>query len=161
MKPMTAAQYAAHSERVKAQQSPEPEIVTLKSGSVFELRRIDLKGMVQLGIIPHSLVSESLKALQNRGSYKPADNPELKIDGLILQREVVAACCVMPPFNEETAKAFLREDFEEIYNWAMSHQGVEGAEALTNFRKGRKRGTSRSRTNGKELQPTPVSDHAN
>lgn len=161
MKPMTAAQYAAHSEKVKAQQSPEPKIVTLKSGSVFELRRIDLKGMVQLGVIPHSLVSESLKALQAKGNYRPSDTTELKIDGLILQREVVAACCVMPPFNEETAKSFLTEDFEEIYLWAMSHQGVEGAKALETFRKGRKRGTSRGRSNGKKLQPTTESTATN
>ena len=160
-KPMTAAEYAAHAERVKAKHAPPSELVTLKSGSRFELRRIDLKGMVQLGIIPHSLVNESVKALQARGSYQPSQSAELKVDGLILQREVVAACCVMPPFNEETAKAFLKEDFEEIYEWAMSHQGVEGAEALKTFRKGRKRGTARSRANGKELQPTSESSATN
>lgn len=157
MNPMTAAEYAAHTEKVKAQREPEPEIVKLSSGSVFQLRRIDLKAMVQLGVIPHSLVSESMKAMQSKGTYKPANTTELKIDGLILQREVVSACCVMPPFNEETAKAFLKEDFEEIYLWAMGHQGVEGAEALKTFRKGRQRGTSRSRLNGKELQPTSES----
>lgn len=158
---MSAAQYAAHAEKVKAEQSGATEIRTLTSGSVFELKRIDLKGMVQLGIIPQALVSESLKALQAKGKYTPSDTPELRIDGLILQREVVAACCVMPPFNEETAKTFLPQDFDEIYEWAMTHQGVEGAEALKKFRQGRKRGTARGRANGKELQPTTESTATN
>jgi sulfate adenylyltransferase len=50
---------------------------------------------------------------------------------------------------------------EEIYEWAMSHQGVEGAEALKTFRKGSGRRTSRSRANGKELQPTSESAATN
>lgn len=160
MKPMTAAQYAAHAEKVKSEQLDKTEIVTLKSSSVFELRRIDLKGMVQLGIIPQALVSESLKALQSKGKYAPPDTVELRVDGLILQREVVAACCVMPPFNEETAKSFLPADFEEIYVYAMSHQGVE-AEALKKSSKGRKRRAANHRSHGREIQPTTVSDAPN
>lgn len=159
MKPMTAAEYAAHSEKVKADRPTE--IVTLKSGSVFELRKPDLREMVQLGVIPQALVSESIKALKQKGSYIPPDSSEIKIDGLILQREVVAACCVQPPFNELTAKSFLKEDFDEIYLWGMSHQGVEGAEALTKFRQGRKRGTARSRAHGAKLQPETVSTASN
>lgn len=157
---MTAAEYAAHTEKKKAEQEVTV-VVTLKSGSVFELRRIDLKGMIQLGLIPQSLVGESLKAQRERGAYTPPQSVEFRIDGLVLKREVVTACCVMPPFNSETAKAFLSDDFEEIYNWAMSHQGVEGAEALKTFRKGRKRGTARGRSNGKELQPTSESAATN
>lgn len=159
--PMTAAEYAAHAEKVKAKEAGPTEIVTLKSGSVFELRKVDLKGMVQLGLIPQTLVSESLKALEGQGKYTPPDTVNLKIESLILQREVVAAACVMPPFNEETAKSFLREDFEEIYLWALGHQGVEGAQALKSFRKGRKRGTARSRNDGQELQSTTVSAATN
>lgn len=158
-KPMTAAEYVAHSEKVKADRPTE--IVTLKSGSIFELRRPNLQEMVQLGVVPQALVNESLKALKEKGSYVPTDTPEIKIDGLVLQREVVAACCVMPPFNEQTAKSFLKEDFDEIYLWGMSHQGVEGAKALANFRTGRKRRTSRGRSNGKELQPETISTAAN
>lgn len=160
MKPMTAAQYAAHAEKVKSEQLDKTEIVTLKSSSVFELRRIDLKGMVQLGIIPQALVSESLKALQSKGKYAPPDTVELRVDGLILQREVVAACCVMPPFNEETAKSFLPADFEEIYVWAMSHQGVE-AEALKKSSKGRKRGAANHRADGKVQRSTVESTATN
>lgn len=160
MKPMSAAEYAAHAEKKKAE-SEVTQVVTLKSGSVFKLRRIDLKGMVQLGLIPQSLVTESLKAQRERGAYTPPQSVDFRIDGLVLKREVVTASCVMPPFNEETAKSFLTEDFDEIYEWAMGHQGVEGAEALKTFRKGRKRGTSSSRANGKELQPTSESTATN
>lgn len=160
MKPMSAAEYAAHTEKKKAAQEVT-EVVTLKSGSVFELRRIDLKGMIQLGLIPQSLVGESLKAQRERGAYTPPQSVEFRIDSLVLKREVVTACCVMPPFNQDTAKAFLSEDFEEIYEWAMGHQGVEGAEALKTFRQGRKRRTTRGGANGKELQPTSESTATN
>lgn len=158
-KPMTAAQYAAHSEKVKSQRPTE--IVTLKSGSVFELRRIDLKEMVQLGILPQSLVAESLKARQQKSAYVPPDTIEATIASLELMREVVSRCCVMPPFNEDTAGSFLLEDFHEVYDWAMSHQGVENAAALTNFRQGRKRRTAGGKSDGKELQPETVSTAAN
>lgn len=157
MKPMTAAQYAAHAEQKRAE-SEKTEIVTLKSGSVFELRRIDLGEMLQLGLIPQSVVNESLKAQKMRGAYKPPQSMELNIDGLVYKREVVSACCVMPPFNDQTARSFLKEDFEEIYEWAIGHKGVDGAEAVTRFRKGRKRGTASDRPNGKELQPASESD---
>jgi hypothetical protein len=159
MKPMTAAQYAAHSEKIKSQRPTE--VVELKSGSVFELRRIDLKEMVQLGIMPQSLVAESIKARQQKSAYIPPDTAEATIASLELMREVVSRCCVMPPFNQETASNFILEDFHEIYGWAMSHQGVEGAEALTTFRQGRKRRASGSKSNGKELQPETVSTAAN
>lgn len=159
IKPMSAAEYAAHTEKKKAEQEVT-EIVTLKSGSIFQLRKIDLKGMVQLGLIPQQLVAESIKAQRLKGSYTPPQTAEIQIDGLILKREVVTACCVMPPFNEETAKAFLPEDFEEIYEWAMSHQG-EQADALLKSGKGRTRRTSRNRTDGKELRPTVESSAAN
>jgi hypothetical protein len=161
LKPMTAAEYAAHSEKVKAQESPKTEIVTLKSGSVMELQRIDLQGMVKLGILPQALVGECLKALRGRGAYTPQETPELRIESLIMQREVVRACCVMPPFNEQTAQSFLPKDFDEIYEWAMSHQGVEGAEALTKSRKGRRRGAAGNGADGAELQPATVSTATN
>lgn len=154
-KPMSAAEYAAHAERIKADRPTE--IVMLKSGSVFELRKPDLREMVQLGVVPQALVTESLKSLKEKGDYVPTDTPEIKIDGLILQREVVSACCVQPPFNELTAKSFLKEDFDEIYLWGMSHQGVEGAEALKKFRKGRKRRAARGRADGTKLQPETIS----
>jgi len=160
MKAMTPAEYAAHAETVKAKRAAPTELVTFNSGSRFELRRIDLQGMVQLGVIPQALVAESIKALKGKGQYTPPNTVELRVESLILKREVVAACCVMPPFNEETAKSFLMEDFEEIYEWAMGHQGVEVA-SLKSFRKGRGRGTSRGRTHGKELQPTSESSATN
>ena len=159
MKPMTAAEYAAHAEKIKA--SRPTELVTLKSGSVFELRRPNLGEMVRMGILPQALVAESLKAAKDKGQYIPPDTPEIKIEGLVLMREVVAYCCVQPPFNETTAKSFLIEDFDEIYQWGIGHQGVENAAALASFRKGRKRGTTRGRINGEELQPEAVSTAAN
>lgn len=156
---MTAAEYAAHTESVKAKRPTET--VTLKSGSIFELRPIDLKGMVQLGIVPHSLVDEGMKQWEQKEKYQSTSNAKAALEGLILQREVVAACCVMPPFNEYTAKSFLPEDFEEIFLWAMSHQGVENAEGIKTFRKGRTRRTAGNRSHGKELQPETVSTHTN
>lgn len=158
-KPMSAAEYAAHSE--KARSDEKPQLVTLKSGARFLLRKPDLKAMIQLGVIPQALVNEMLKAMRARGSYTPPETPELQIDTLILQREVVAACCVMPPFNEQTAKSFLPADFEEIYAWAMGHQGVEGAEALSKFRKGRTRRTNGNRASRTQVRAETVSTAEN
>lgn len=158
-KPMTAAEYAAHTESVKAKRPTET--VTLKSGSRFELRRIDLSEMVELGIIPQTLVSESLKASKERDEYVPPNNPDANLDGLTLKREIVTACCVMPPFNEITARSFLKADYDEIFSWAMGYKGVEKAAALTSFRKGRKRRASSGRPDGEELQPETVSTHTN
>lgn len=160
-KPMTAAEYAAHSERIKSESNPATEIYTTQKGSVFELRRINLTEMVQLGLIPTALVSETLKTLQSRGAYKPSETPALQIDTAIMKREVVQAACVMPPFNEQTAKSFLIEDFEEIYEWAIGHKGVLGAEALTKSSEGPERGIVRDSDNGSQVQPETVSTAAN
>lgn len=144
-KPMTPAEYAAHAENVDSQQRPTV-IKTLKSGAVFELRKPDLQRMVILGVIPQSLLDEGVRQWEKSGikpaSTKQGISSDAVKNGLIVMREVVAEACVMPPFNEVTAKSFLRQDFDEIYYWAMGHEGVEGAEALKKFRKGRKRRTS-------------------
>lgn len=160
MKPMTAAEYAAHTEKVRAGKERTEVLTNPETGSIMELRELDLGELVLLGVIPQNLVSESLKALQQRGAYKPTEAVELRVDGLVMKREVVARAAKMPPFNLQTANDWLIEDFNFAYDWAMSHQG-EQADALKKMGKGRKRGTSRSRPNGKELQPTSESTATN
>lgn len=165
MKPMTAAEYAAHAEAVEAKR---PTIIkTLKSGSVFELRKPDLQRMVILGLIPQTLVDEGMKAWEVSGIKTKATNSEIRMtadaarNGLITMREVVSEACVMPPFNEITAKTFLKEDFDEIYLWAMGHEGVAAAEGARSFRKGRKGRTANRRTSSEKLQPETVSTATN
>lgn len=165
MKPMTAAEYAAHAEAVEAKR---PTVIkTLKSGSVFELRKPDLQRMVILGLVPQTLLDEGVKAWEASGIKPKGKSAPVRIsadaarNGLITMREVVRAACVQPPFNEVTASAFLREDFDEIYYWAMGHEGVEGAEALQNFRKGRKRATATSGANREKHQPETISTAEN
>lgn len=165
MKPMSAAEYAAHAEAVDSQR---PTVIkTLRSGSVFELRKPDLQRMVILGLVPHSLLDAGISAWEQSGIKPKGSKTQIQLsvdtykNGLIVMREVVADACVMPPFNELTAKSFLKQDFDEIYLWAMGHEGVEGAEALMSFRKGRKRRTSESGVDRKKLQPETVSTAEN
>ena len=164
VKPMTAAEYAAHAEAVE---SKRPTVIkTLKSGSVFELRKPDLQRMVILGLIPQSLMDESVKIWEKTG-IKPKAGAKIAISdnavksGLITMREVVREACVMPPFNELTAPSFLREDFDEIYLWAMGHEGVAAIEGAQSFRKGRKGRTAAAGTDRTKLQPETVSTAEN
>lgn len=164
-KPMTPAEYAAHAEAVDAQR---PTVIkTLKSGSVFELRKPDLRRMVILGLIPQSLLDIAMGAWEQSGIKPTGKKGQIQIsaattkNGLIAMREVVADACVMPPFNEITAKSFLEEDFDEIYYWAMGHEGVAAAEGLRSFRKGRKGRTANRRADGEKLQPETVSNASN
>lgn len=165
VKPMTAAEYAAHAEAVE---SKRPTVIkTLKSGSVFELRKPDLQRMVILGLIPQSLMDESVKIWEKTGIKPKSDKTKIAISdntvrsGLITMREVVREACVMPPFNELTAPSFLREDFDEIYLWAMGHEGVAAIEGARSFR-GRRKGRSAATGNDRaKLQPETVSTAEN
>lgn len=164
MKPMSAAEYAAHAESVESQQPTE--VRKLKSGSVFELRRPDLQRMVVLGLIPQSLLDEGVSAWEKSGiKAKTAIPHEVSAQtaksGLILMREIVAYACVTPPFNEVTAKHFLREDFDEIYHWAMRPKESATTEGVRSFRKGRKGRTARAKPDSEKLQPETVSTAAN
>lgn len=163
-KPMTAAEYAAHAETQKAQQPTE--IKTLKSGAVFELRRPDIQRLVMLGLVPQSLLDVGLKAWEANGIKKVATQPfmpdiQTTQRTLILMREVVAEACVMPPFNEITARNFSKQDFDEIYRWALNPLEGPAAEGLKSFRKGRKRRAANRGTDSAELQPETVSTAAN
>jgi hypothetical protein len=163
-KPMTAAEYAAHAESVSSQQPTE--IRTLASGAIFELRKPDIQRLVMLGLVPQSLLDEGLKAWEQSG-IKPASQKKATLDfgttqrALVLMREIVAEACVMPPFNEITARSFSKQDFDEIYHWAMSAKEGPATAGLQSFRKGRKRRTVTNRPDSKELQPETVSDVAN
>jgi len=170
-KPMTAAEYRQNARAFKAK--APTEIVTLKSGSVFELRRPDLQGALMTGRIPQSLVSEGLAAwkLSDKASEKDiAQHMGEKdvLDSLVFMREVVGECCVNPRFvefatadDEIGASDMLPADFSEIFTWAMSHAGVEGIEALRSFREGRERGDAGDQPDGALLQPTAVSTSEN
>lgn len=161
MKPMTARDYRANAEKVKAQRPTE--IVTLKSGSVFELRRPDLQGYVVTGRVPQSLLAEGMKAWKQQGKVSDEDikNAGLDLeeiaDSLVFMREVVHECTVKPKFvefatndDEIGAADMLPEDFTEIFNWGMTYQGVAGLTGLQSFRKGQKRRTAGSGSNRKK-----------
>jgi hypothetical protein len=164
-KPMSAAQYAAHVEDVDAQRPTE--IKTLKSGAVFELRRPDIERLVILGLVPQGLLEEGIRAWEKSGIKKKGAKESIRLSAqdtqrsLILMREVVADVCVSPPFNESTAKFFLKQDFNEIYHWAMSPSEGPATEGLKSFRKGRKRRTATNKPDSKELPPETVSTAAN
>jgi hypothetical protein len=124
-KPMTAAEYAAHAEGVKS--TWPTEIVTLKSGSVFELRRPNLKGYVITGRLPTSLLTAGMKATKGDTKLSEEDARDFPVFAASILRE----CCVNPKPDEID---MLPEDAWEIYNWAMTHQGVAGIDGLRNFR---------------------------
>jgi len=162
-KPMSAAEYIAHAENVDKERPTE--IKTLSSGAVFELRRPDLERLVILGLVPQSLLEEGVKAWE-AGGLKEKSSLSLSMKdtqrGLILMREVVADVCVSPPFNEATAKYFLKEDFNEIYHWAMKPPEGPATEGLRKFRKGRKgRNAVATGADGSELRTETISTAAN
>src|SRR6266849_6728164 len=100
-KPMSARDYRANAERVNSQRPTE--IVELKSGAVFELRRPDLQAYMMLGRLPQSLLREGLKAWKNKQSTgqiaEQLDDEEM-VDSLIFMREIVHDCTVNPKFVE-------------------------------------------------------------
>lgn len=165
-KPMSGAEYRAHAQRVKAKAPSEP--VTLKSGSVFELRRPDLMGMVATGRLPQSLLTEAMAAWKKNGSIPQTQaaselaermDGETMVNSLIFMREIVHECCVNPKFvefatadDEIGAADMLPEDFSEIFSWAMGHQGVTGLDGLKSFREGRERGAAGNKSNRKKLR---------
>jgi hypothetical protein len=157
-KPMSAAEYRANAEKVKSQRPTE--IVELKSGSIFELRRPDLSAYMVTGRLPQSLMREGMQAWNAKKSpdqiAKELDDKSV-IDSLIFMREIVHDCTVKPKFvefatgdDEIGAADMLPEDFTEIFSWAMGHQGVAGLAGLQSFRPGSERGASGNRSHGKK-----------
>jgi hypothetical protein len=123
--PMSAAEYAAHAEQVKEQRPTE--IVTLKSGSVFELRRPNLQGYVMTGRLPQSLLLAGIKATKGKQDLSEQDAADFPVFAASILRE----CCVNPKPSEID---MLPEDAWEIYMWAMDHKGVVGVDGLRSFR---------------------------
>lgn len=157
LKPMSAAQYRANAEKVNADRPTE--VVQLKSGSVFELRRPDLAAYMITGRLPQSLVKEGMKAWKTGVSADQIATDlgdEAVVDSLVFMREVVHDCTVTPKFvefatneNEISAADMLVEDFNEIFEWAMNYKGVAGIAGLRTFRQGSERGTVGDRTHSK------------
>lgn len=158
LKPMSAAEYRANAERVKDERPTE--IVPLKSGSVFELRRPDLSGYMKTGRLPQSLVTQGLNAWNAKKTPEQVaqdlDDKDV-IESLIFMREIVHDCTVRPKFvefatndNEIGAADMLPQDFDEIYSWAMGHKGVAGIASLHGFRGGQTRGAAGDRANSKK-----------
>lgn len=158
LKPMSATDYRANAERVKAERPTE--IVPLKSGSVFELRRPDLQSYMVMGRLPKSLVDVGMKAWKEKqGTAQIGESltDEDAVDAMIFMREIVHDCTVCPKFvefatndNEIGAADMLREDFDEIFTWAMTHKGVAGIESLQSFREGSARGVAGAGAHGKK-----------
>ena len=156
LKPMSAAEYRANAKKKDAERPTE--IVQLKSGSVFKLRRPDLEAFMITGRLPQSLVRVGLDAWKN-GPQQTAGNMSdtEAIDAFVFMREIVHDCTVKPKFvefatndDEIGAAEMLKEDFDEIYHWAMTHQGVAGIAGLHSFREGQKRRTAGAGTDGKK-----------
>jgi len=169
-KPMNAAAYRAHAEQVKAQRPSD--LVTLKSGSVFELCRPNIQTWVMTGRVPQSLLEAGIKAWKEQGKVPVSaqkGSPSIVTDSAIFFVRLVQECTVNPKLvefpdpdkNEIGPETMLDEDFWEIVGWAMTGQGVAGIDGLQTFRAGRKRGTSGSRSKRKKLQPETVSSAAN
>lgn len=129
LKPWTAEQYR---ELVAQQKAKQPtEIVTLQSGSVFELRRIDIQERLLVGQMPQSLIGVGFRAWQGKNSgdltaVASLDGQEAT-DMLIFMRAVVCDATVKPKIVEVASNAgeisaaeVLPEDFSEIFAWAMS-----------------------------------------
>lgn len=156
LKPMSAAEYRANAQKKDAERPTE--IVQLQSGSVFELRRPDLEAYMVMGRLPQSLVNVGLKSWKAGPQQTAKDlSNEDAADALIFMREIVHDCTVNPKFvefavndNEIGAADMLKGDFDEIYHWAMTHQGVAGIDGLHTFRAGQTRGTAGARSNGKK-----------
>lgn len=158
-KPMSAAAYRRNAEKVKQVTRPS-EVVKLKSGSVFELRRPDLQAFMITGRLPQSLVREGMKAWKagaaaNKIAAEMGDG-EI-VDSLIFMREIVQDSIVRPKFvefakkdDEISAADMLIEDFNEIFAWAMGHQEVAGVDGLRSFRPRSKRRTAVPGINGKK-----------
>lgn len=167
-KPMSGREYRAHVQSVKAEQPTET--VTLKSGATFELRRPDLMGYVTTGRLPQSLLREAIKAWQKQGTATAsALNSQLgeqdAIDSLIMMREIVHEACVNPRFvevatadDEIGASDMLPADFNEIFEWAMTHQGVAGLDGLKSFRSRQERrdAGSRARKSKQRVSSEPL-----
>jgi hypothetical protein len=160
-KAMTRSEYQAHA-RARKDQRPA-ELVALKSGSKFYLRRPDIQGMMLLGLVPQTLVAEGLAAWKKSGivSQDTVANQfgdKEIVDSLIFMREIVASTTVSPRLveiatqdDEVAAEDMLPEDFSEIFSWAL---GVpSGFENLRNFRPGPERGIDSDSPDGANLQP--------
>lgn len=156
LRPMSAADYRANAQKVNDQRPTE--IVKLKSGSVFELRRPDLSAYMVTGRLPQSLVSIGMKAWKKGAENAANDlNDDEAAETLIFMREIVHECTVNPKFvqfatndNEISASDMLIEDFNEIFTWAMGYQGVAGIAGLQSFLQGRAGRTSSAGTNSKK-----------
>lgn len=170
-KAMSVREYRANAEKRKALRPVE--IVELSSGSIFELRRPDLQGMVITGRLPQTLLTEAMAAWKKSGIVSAEQiGAQLEerevIDSLIFMREIVHDCCVKPKFvefatedDEISAADMLPEDFTEIFQWAMGYQGVAGLDGLKSFRDGRQGATTGDSPDSTELQPEAVSASAN
>lgn len=156
LKPMSAADYRAHAQQRDSERPTE--IVQLNSGSVFELRRPDLQAFFTTGRLPQSLVQVGLKAWKTSADQAAKTiSDDDAADLFVFMREVVHDCTVNPKFvqyatndNEISASDILKQDFDEIFAWAMTHKGVAGAESLHSFRAGQERRTTGTRPHGKK-----------
>lgn len=156
LKPMSAAKYRAHAQKVSADRPIE--IVRLKSGSVFALRRPDLEAFMIMGRLPQSLVTIGIKAWKSSAAKVASEMTDQEAqDALIFMREIVHDCTVTPKFvefatkdDEISASEMLKEDFDEIFEWAMGHVGVAGISGLQSFRPGSTRGTTGDRAHSKK-----------
>lgn len=147
------------------------QLVTLPSGYVWELRAPNILAYMATGRYPQSLVNKGLEAWKKNGVLPEDKQLEVgkKIvkemsDGeisqtLIFMRTLVQDACVKPrivvggvgedeldPIEVDPA------DFKFIFSWCIKHGGVQGIEALENFRGRQSRGTAGAKPDRKKLR---------
>jgi hypothetical protein len=173
MKPMSAADYRRNAEAKRAEQATQ--IVELKSGSVFELRRPNLQAWVLKGRVPQSLLDAGIKAWKEQGKVKDLTDEQksrqlqMTIDSGAFFVTLVQACTVNPKLvefpdadkNEIGPDTMLDEDFFEIVSWAMNHEGVAGIDSLQTFREGSEQRTPGTGNDGAELPSETIGVAAN
>lgn len=155
----------------------ESELVSMPSGAVFRLRRIDVQEAALIGELPLSLVNQGVAAWRERGLMKTQQAQEQEEDEsdyeetanhLIFVRQTVVNNCLEPRIGysdtgvvsllngEGKAIAKLKKkDFLYAFQWITSQVGVK-AGRLGSFPEGQARGVTNSRARGKKFRGAPV-----
>jgi hypothetical protein len=90
-----------------------------------------LQGYVITGRLPQSLLMSGLKVKDAGASAAEQVSEQDMRDFPAFAASVLRECCVNPKPDQVD---MLPEDAWEIYQWAMTHQGVTGIDGLRSFR---------------------------
>lgn len=167
MRATTAAEY-----RKRRDTSKRPtQLVKTPSGFMWELRAPNILAYMATGRYPQSLVNKGMEAWKKTGKIdekelgerlvKESSDEEIA-QTLIFMRQIVTDACVKPRIvvggigeDELDPIEIDPDDFRFIFNWCMTHGGVQGIDALNTFRGGQQRGASGAKSDGKKLRTRP------